>query len=205
MRQSLRPFSPTSSKSGPPEPTSLLQIDCLVQRQGSRLSLSFCLSGDLTQVLLPSQSGRRNAAAASALRKDEKRKDELWKSTCFEAFIAPDTLSEKEGPYWELNVSPRGEWNVYRFDRYRQGQRPENRISQILYQHETSALSYQNQIQIDLQEVAELHGVPHWSVGITAVVTSPVDGGCSYWALTHCGSRPDFHRAESFSLKLASE
>ena len=45
------------------------------------------------------------------------RKDDLWKRTCFEAFIC---IPGGEA-YYELNLSPSTEWAAYRFDGFRAG------------------------------------------------------------------------------------
>ena len=45
------------------------------------------------------------------------RTDELWRTTCFEAFVRTD------GGYVEYNLSPSGAWAAYRFDGYREGMR----------------------------------------------------------------------------------
>jgi len=37
-------------------------------------------------------------------------------------------------------------------------------------------------------------------IGIGAIITYNKDK--TYWALTHCGSIPDFHRRDSFIIKL---
>ena len=48
------------------------------------------------------------------------RRDELWKHTCFEAFVA-----ENAGDgYRELNFAPSGEWAMYSFTGYRPGHEP---------------------------------------------------------------------------------
>lgn len=44
------------------------------------------------------------------------RKDELWKTTCFEFFLK-DKLSTS---YIEMNVNDIGQWNFYRFKNYRE-------------------------------------------------------------------------------------
>ena len=44
--------------------------------------------------------------------------DELWKHTCFEAFIVA-----RGEEYFELNFSPSTEWAAYDFDGYRAGMR----------------------------------------------------------------------------------
>ena len=46
------------------------------------------------------------------------RADELWRTTCFEAFIGGES-----GSYTELNFSPSGQWASYDFDAPRQGMR----------------------------------------------------------------------------------
>ena len=48
------------------------------------------------------------------------RTDELWKTTCFEAFVKP---GEGAG-YYEVNVAPSTQWAAYRFDSYRDGMAP---------------------------------------------------------------------------------
>ena len=49
------------------------------------------------------------------------RRDGLWQHTCFEAFFG--VLGSDD--YWEFNLAPSGDWNVYRFAGYRAGQTPE--------------------------------------------------------------------------------
>ena len=44
---------------------------------------------------------------------------ELWKHTCFEAFIARGPA--RKGPYSELNFSPAGLWQGFTFEGYREG------------------------------------------------------------------------------------
>ena len=46
-----------------------------------------------------------------------RRRDDLWTTTCFEAFLAAPGGQR----YWEVNLAPNGDWAVYRFDRYRSG------------------------------------------------------------------------------------
>ena len=51
---------------------------------------------------------------------EPRRLDDLWRHTCFEAFVA---VAEQE-PYLELNLSPSGDWNVYGLEGYRRGLTP---------------------------------------------------------------------------------
>ena len=43
------------------------------------------------------------------------RTDELWRHTCFEAFIRPAAAAT----YFEFNFAPSTQWAAYRFDDYR--------------------------------------------------------------------------------------
>ena len=53
------------------------------------------------------------------------RANNLWKSTCFELFIAP----KENLNYWELNISSSTKWNFYAFDSYKENMREERDIS----------------------------------------------------------------------------
>jgi len=55
----------------------------------------------------------------------QSRKDELWKRTCFELFLA----NNDKPNYYELNMSPSSEWNFYHFSDYKQEMKEEKNIS----------------------------------------------------------------------------
>ena len=145
------------------------------------LALDYVLSGDLFRVLVPGP-------------KAPDRADDLWRHTCFEAFIRTGA-----GPgYHEVNLSPSGEWAVYGFDGYREGRTsPVGVASQ-------SVLRASDDDHLALTAILRLDGldpaVP-WSVGLSAVVED-ADGGVSYWALAHPSDKPDFHHSDSFVLTL---
>lgn len=121
-----------------------------------------------------------------------KRCDELWKSTCFELFIGV----RGDPRYFELNVSPSGDWNLYSFTGYREGMRPvidakppmiEPRSDGI---HLTLNLGF---LPAEAQRDPEL--------GIAAVLDMGPEGTL-YYALKHPGNKPDFHWREAFSQIL---
>jgi hypothetical protein len=124
-----------------------------------------------------------------------RRKDELWKHTCFEAFIKPQG---KEG-YWELNLSTRGDWNMYRFDSYRKGMMSERSIaslsSKIL---ELSPRQTYLCCELWLSNWDQAAGL---DIGLTSVIEQP-SKKLSYWAIMHAGSQPDFHQPQSFTHHL---
>src|SRR6186713_2098635 len=68
------------------------------------LVLYYRIAGDIDRLSLPPQA-------------PSKSQHELWKHTCFEAFIA---LPDGE-VYFEFNFSPSSQWAVYRFEGYRRG------------------------------------------------------------------------------------
>jgi hypothetical protein len=60
-------------------------------------------------------------------------------------------------------------------------------------------------VELDLGEMAGgdepgVAGLP-LEVSLTAVIEQVVQG-VSYWALAHTGAEPDFHRRDSFRLRL---
>jgi hypothetical protein len=100
-----------------------------------------------------------------------------------------------------VNLSPAGDWNVYRFDAYRDGMRPEPRVAPPSLDAATDATGrFTLAATLDLAPIAELVSVP-LDVGIAAVVESAA-GAQSYWALLHTAPQPDFHRRESFVVRL---
>jgi len=130
-------------------------------------------------------------AAAEAPR----RQDRLWEETCFELFLG----AADSGEYWEINLSPSGHWNVYRFDRYREGMREETDITSLPFdvRRDPEALLLAAEIGIGkiVPEGKDL------AVGV-AVVIGTIDGEKSHWAPVHPASRPDFHRRDGFALTL---
>lgn len=138
------------------------------------------------------------------------RCDRLWEQTCFEVFLLPEGGSA----YWEINFAPHGDWNMYAFDSYRQGMRPETRVTSATLKqlHEQLDLGRSGSADVitrctfslDLSAVAQLSSAVRdgrLRCGITAVIES-TRREKTYWALAHAGDKPDFHRPESFVLRL---
>jgi hypothetical protein len=120
------------------------------------------------------------------------RADELWRHTCFEAFIAGST-----SVYYELNLSPSSQWALYRFDDYRQGMR----AADLATPPEISVRSSDYRLELDaslhLDELADLRSEGSLRVALSAVIEA-TDGRLSYWALRHPTDKPDFHHADGF-------
>jgi hypothetical protein len=158
-------------------------------RQAGRLELSWRLAGDLDALVLPDASQSRS------------RCDGLWQTTCLEAFWG---FAGQEA-YWELNLAPSGDWNLYRLSHYRGPLAPVALAAAPPWQVRRRAGELEVAVDLDLGEVAGgdesgVAGLP-LEVSLTAVIEQ-VGQGVSYWALAHTGAEPDFHRRDSFRLGL---
>ena len=120
------------------------------------------------------------------------RTDDLWKHTCFEAFLCAGDASA----YIEFNLSPSTRWAAYSFTRYREG------MANLDLPHppRIETTTAQNGYTLTAEVPVPLPAPP-WYVGLTAVIEEQ-GGRLSYWALAHPSPKPDFHNANGFVLKL---
>ncbi|MDY6783593.1 MAG: DOMON-like domain-containing protein [Cyanobacteriota bacterium] len=160
-----------------------LQIEGNIERKQNRLYLNCSLMGELKSVEVPSPSS------------SPRRQNELWKETCFEFF-----LGIKDSPvYWEFNLSPAGHWNGYRFESYRQGMKEEAIFSTLPFAVAEKKDCLTLNLEVSLNSLVPVE--QELDAAITAVVKLK-DGEITYWALTHCGSKADFHLRDSFMIEL---
>jgi hypothetical protein len=162
-----------------------LTIGGSIARRADTLSVRYEVRGDLSKVSIP---------AAEA---EPRRKDRLWEETCLELFLG----TKDSDRYWEFNLSPAGNWNVYRFDRYREGMREESAIPSLPFdvRRDPEALLLTAETGIGKIVPADRN----LAAAIAAVIGT-TEGGKSHWALAHPSSRPDFHRRDGFALILPS-
>jgi hypothetical protein len=158
-------------------------------RQAGRLELVWRLEGDLDAHVLPEPSQSR------------RRCDGLWQTTCLEAFWG----FAGQDAYWELNLAPSGDWNLYRLSHYRGPLAPVALTAPPAWHLRRPAGELEVAVELDLGDVAGgeepwVAGLP-LEVSLTAVIEQ-VGQGVSYWALAHTGAEPDFHRRDSFRLRL---
>jgi hypothetical protein len=149
---------------------------------GGSLLLSYAVTGTIGDLVLP-------PIGAPA------RTDELWRHTCFEAFVKE---AAGEG-YYEFNFAPSTQWAAYRFDRYRTGMHAATEIEppQIVSRSVPERYALRATLSLpDRQRDRTL------CVGLAAVLEER-NGNRSYWALAHPPGAPDFHHADSFALELA--
>ncbi len=160
-----------------------LTLKASLQRIADTLEVSFECCGKLNSLKIAQGS------------KSPKRAGELWKATCFEAFFAPS--GSLLGPYWELNLSPSGDWNLYQFDDYRKGMREAQEIQSL-----KTFLRSQNENQLTLKIELKAEFLPETVAASLTAVLEHTDGTLSYWALHHPASKPDFHHREGFVVDL---
>lgn len=147
------------------------------QTSATSLKLDFVLKGALNLIQWPTPASPA-------------RKDKLWEHTCLEAFYR---TSGSESAYTEINCSPAGAWNAYKFDSYRHGMRPGLAIQVKL----VSSNLHNTEARFSI-EIQDSDGIKLTALGLTAVIEF-TDGEISYWALTHPAKDADFHDAQAWT------
>lgn len=122
------------------------------------------------------------------------RQDELWRTTCFEAFVREAGYDS----YLEFNFAPSSAWAAYSFAGYREGMN-------LLPMASVPALGNDaSDGHFALEAIFELPSHLRDSaleLAITAVIEE-LDGTKSYWSLAHPSGAPDFHHPDCFKLHL---
>lgn len=152
-------------------------IEVEVTRSSRALTFDYLLAGEIGDLILPPPV-------------ESRREDELWKQSCFEAF-----LSAAPG-YYELNFSPSTAWAAYRFDEYRAGMRHAD-IAPPAIETRAGPDRFELRAQVALPNDLARH------LGLSAVIEEK-NGNKSWWALAHPPGAPDFHHADCFALELSS-
>ncbi|MDB5802613.1 MAG: hypothetical protein JWL63_3552 [Rhodocyclales bacterium] len=124
--------------------------------------------------------------------------DELWRHTCFEAFVG----TSESSAYREFNFSPSGQWAAYAFTDYRQRDATWRPVQAPLTTLRSAADGFTLEASIPAALLPTRSANLH--IGLTAVIEAN-DDALSYWALTHRSDQPDFHQRASFTLRLASQ
>ena len=157
-------------------PTQPYNLEASASVKADMLEIHFRLTGDLSCVVLPIQTL-------------ERRSDNLWKTTCFEAFAAFGEWHE----YQEFNLSPSTRWAAYQFDAHRTGMRDADveidRIGQS-----RKPFEFRLHATFPLPNDAT-------RIALSAVIEE-TDGAKSYWALRHPPGKPDFHHPDCFALEI---
>jgi hypothetical protein len=158
-----------------------------ISLQKNTVHLHYSLAGEIENIVLP----------PTCL--NPSRKDELWKKTCFEFFLA----IKDQPQYREFNMSPSGDWNVYHMEAYRRiGFKEETSIRWLPFEVRSEAGEFHLDALVDLHPILPPGQLLEF--GITTIVQT-TDSNETYWALTHPAPFADFHLRESFILALAEQ
>lgn len=162
-----------------------LEIRGHVARRAKQLEVRYEITGDIHMIDIP---GRKREVS---------RVKGLWEKTCLELFLAAGGCDR----YWEVNLSPSGDWNVFRFDRYEEERHVDKLVEEVLFdslpiETQKESGSFSLDFEFDLGRI--IREDQSIEVGVSAVTAPPK----TYWALAHCGSRPNFHSRDSFTIKL---
>jgi hypothetical protein len=172
----LKPFSSGKTQND-------FKLEATLIRRSDILAVSYELTGPMQNLSIPVSTGK------------PERRNGLWVETCFELFISPiDSES-----YREFNLSPSGDWNVYRFNAYRQGMREEQAIEALPFSVTILPDSLKLSVEIELGKL--IHQDQTIDVTVCAVIKDAT-ARVTYWALAHHGTKPDFHRRDGFIAKL---
>lgn len=179
MRQALKLHPDSHCAAG-------TQIEVAITRpRPSTLVLHYFMTGEMAALRL---------APASA----PTRGKELWRHTCFEAFVraAPGAA------YYEFNFAPSMQWAAYRFSSYRSGVSAVGEISAPRMEAQRRAQEYQLLASLELDRLPDLPSHTEWRLGVSAVIEE-ASGRKSYWALAHPSGKADFHHSDCFAHELA--
>jgi hypothetical protein len=158
----------------------------VVHPHADRLVLSYVVTGTVSDIALP--------AVATPVRSDE-----LWRHTCFEAFVS----AVEESAYYEFNFAPSTRWAAYRFTGYRNGMVVAPEIGAPEIDMQSSPDGYTLRATLALGCLLALPYNTPWRLGLSAVIEE-MSGRLSYWALAHPPGPPDFHHADCFTYELPS-
>jgi hypothetical protein len=164
-----------------------LTIQAMVRRRSGILTIKYRLAGDLAAIRWPGAI----ADAASP-----QRRLALWESTCLEFFVGVPGQSQ----YWEFNLAPNRDWNVYGLSDYRSNLTAAAEFQTLPMTVNQSEQEFHLRLDVDLTPI--IAASKPIILSITAVIESQVDGNFSYWAIEHCGNEADFHDRRSFTIQL---
>ena len=171
------------SEPAPTSSNSKINITGKIIRDRNKLNLEYLLQGDLSTVIIPSPANTPT------------RKHQLWQTTCFEFFLGIDHAPK----YWEFNLSPTGDWNIYRFTDYRQGMQEEIAFTSLPFDIRQQANFLNINLEINLDLIIDLN--TDLDIAISTVIKSSKEK-ISYWALTHPETKADFHNRDSFIIHI---
>ncbi len=160
-------------------------IDVVVARpRPGDLVLRYLVTGNTSDLRIPSVTAPT-------------RGDELWRHTCFEAFVR----ASANAAYYELNFAPSTQWAAYRFSDYRSGMKIAPEMSPPRVEVRSNGACYELRAALEMGRLPGLPPDEDWRLGLAAVIEE-TNGRKSYWALAHPPGKADFHHPECFAHEL---
>ena len=160
----------------------LIKIDGAISRLDEQLNIKYVLNNS-AKIIIPQ------------VNKTPLRRYDLWERTCFEFFLKIKDTTK----YWEFNLSPSGNWNVFRFSGYRSNIAEENAFKALPFNVFRNTESLIVEANINLNQIVSADR--KLEVAISTVVEDK-ERKLSYWALTHPRNKADFHHPNSFTIKV---
>lgn len=148
------------------------------------LALSYRVTGVMADLYLPPPAPPGRA-------------DELWRRTCFEAFVS----ASPGAAYFEFNFSPSTQWAAYGFGGHRTGMRVAGETGAPFIEVRRTEERFELRVSLELDRVPLLPSDAPWRLGLSAVIEE-TSGRKSYWALAHPPGKADFHHEDCFALEL---
>ena len=159
------------------------RIEGSFELSAQEIDCRWTLTGDLDRIRIPA----RIAAPGRAM--------SLWEHTCFEFFIG----STDDPGYYEFNLSPSGEWNSFGFTGLRTGMAE---TDALVCSSSAAERTTPDTLQVTMRAAfSPPNGIAQWCVGVSAVIELN-DGQRLYYALSHDGGRPDFHRRSNHRILI---
>ena len=165
------------------EAVTLIEVD-VVRPRPRALLLRYCVTGKPSELRLPPLTSSFRA-------------DELWRRTCFEAFVR----GPGDDAYYEFNFAPSTQWAAYRFTGYRSGMSAPGEMAAPVIEVRSTERRFELQASLDLEPLTGLPGDGPWRLGLSTVIQE-ASGRISYWALAHPPGKPDFHHADGFAYEV---
>jgi len=148
------------------------------------LAVHYALDADLDRLRVPRPRKPRIAEG-------------LWQHTCCEIFVA----RTGSPAYHEFNLGPSGEWAVYAFARYRDGDVLADEELNPAVTVRSTAGSLELDARVRLDRLSPIHPGARLALAVSAVIEDD-SGALSYWALRHPPGKPDFHHPDAFAMEL---
>lgn len=157
-------------------PGPISNITATIEETDEGCRAKFVLMGDINSIKLPDLTL-------------PKRRDFLWKTTCFEIFWQ----KEGETAYKEFNISPSLEWACYEFETFRKNSKDGLASVAIDRSSKQSELEISCLISSPLSTPAR--------VALNAIVED-LDSNIQFWALAFPPGKAEFHSDVCRQLRL---